>query len=247
MNFLPVDISLQVALLLIFLSFITSAVSGAFGLGGGVSMLIVLLMFTPPTIGLPVHAVIQTGSNLGRAWLMRSHIMFNIFKWVAPGILIGVILASLVFTSVPDRELKIVLALFILWSVWTPKLRARPIGDSTYFGVGAVASFTGMFLGATGPFLAAFLTPERYGRFQTVSTHATCMTLQHLIRVIAFGFLGFQYTQWIPLLIALLISGFAGTWLGAKLLKIVPEYIFKWVFKITLSVLSLRLLYKAIF
>lgn len=210
-------------------------------------MLIVLLMFTAPAIALPVHAVIQTGSNLGRAWLMRSHIMFDIFKWILPGVLIGVLLASTVFMAVPDRQLKIVLALFILWSVWTPKLRVRPIGNPTYLGVGAVGSFFGMFLGATGPLLAAFLTPERYGRFRTVSTHASCMTLQHLIRVIAFGFLGFQYTEWIPLLIALLISGFAGTWLGAALLKIVPEQTFRWVFKVTLSALALRLLYKAIF
>jgi len=210
-------------------------------------MLIVLLMFTAPAIALPVHAVIQTGSNLGRAWLMRSHIMFDIFKWIIPGVLIGVVVASMVFMSVPDRLLKISLALFILWSVWTPKLRLRQISSPTYLGVGAVSSFLAMFLGTTGPLLAAFLTPERYGRFRTVSTHAACMTLQHLTRMIAFGYLGFQYTEWVPLLIALLISGFAGTWLGASILKIVPEQTFRWVFKITLSLLALRLLYRAIF
>lgn len=245
-DFLPAELSLLVATLLVGLSFVASAISAAFGLGGGVSMLIVLLMFTPPAIALPVHAVIQVGSNMGRAWLMRSEVMLNIFKWMVPGVFVGVLLAGLVFTAIPTATLQVVLALFILWSVWTPKLRARPVRDVSYIWVGGIASFTAMFLGATGPFLAAFLTPERYGRFRTVATHATCMTLQHLVRMIAFAYLGFQFTEWVPFLLAMIASGFAGTWLGAEMLKKVPESTFRWVFKLTLSMLALRLLYKAL-
>lgn len=172
MEWLPANTAPFVALALIIISFATSAISAAFGIGGGVAMLITLLSLTPPIVALPVHALVQIGSNAGRAT---------------------------------------------------------------------------MFLGATGPLLAVFLSPERYGRDRTVATHATCMTLQHLFKVIAFGLLGFVLVEWLPLVIAMIVSGLAGTWIGQHLLRRLPEMIFRKVFKTVLTVLALRLMYKAVF
>jgi len=245
-SLLPSDFDQLFALFLIAFSFFTSAVSATFGLGGGVAMLVGLLMVVPPAVALPLHGVIQIGSNASRAVLMRSHIMRPIFGWFIPGTLLGVLLASLLFTSLPINTLQLILALFILWSVWAPKMRARSISDRSYVGVGALGSFCTMFVGATGPLLAAFLTPDRYGRDRTVATHATCMTLQHLVKVIAFGILSFAYQQWIPLLVAMLVSGFAGSVLGKSFLQRLPEARFKVFFKILLTILSLRLLYTAL-
>ena len=63
LHWLPAELPVLAALALVATSFLTSAVSAAFGLGGGVAMLIALLSLTPPVVALPVHALVQIGSN----------------------------------------------------------------------------------------------------------------------------------------------------------------------------------------
>lgn len=246
LHWLPAELPVLAALALVATSFLTSAVSAAFGLGGGVAMLIALLSLTPPVVALPVHALVQIGSNSGRAWMLRSHIMPDVLRWFVPGSLLGVLLASQLLVSVPARWLQLVLGMFILWSVWAPRISAVAVPDRAYLAVGGVTSFATMFLGATGPLLAAFLSPSRYGRDRMVSTHAACMSVQHLIKVIAFGFLGFVLTEWLPLVLVMILSGLAGTWLGRSLLRRLPEERFRLIFKTILSLLAVRLLFKSI-
>ena len=243
---IPPELSQLTALLLVLASFFTSAVSATFGLGGGVAMLIALLSVVPPVLAIPLHAVIQIGSNTGRAYYLREHIMFELLPWFIPGSIIGVMIASLVFVSLPTHFLQLILAVFILYSVWVPRMHAIRISERAYFPVGIVGSFATMFLGATGPFLATFLSPTRYGRDRTVATHAMCMSIQHSIKLIAFGFLGFVFRQWLVFLIAMISSGLLGTWMGGGLLRQIPESMFRVLFKSVLTVLALRLLYKAL-
>lgn len=210
-------------------------------------MLIALLSVTPPHIALPVHAMIQFGSNAGRAYLLREHVMRGIVRWIIPGSIAGIIIASLLFVKLPVQTLQLMLAVFILWTVWAPKGNVREVPEIAYLGIGALTSFANLFLGATGPLLAIFLSPERYGRDKTVATHAASMLLQHLFKVIAFSFLGFAMLRWIPFLSAMILCGFAGTATGGVLLQRIPEDLFKFLFKIVLTVLAARLLYRAVF
>jgi len=246
MDWLPAETSLLTAATLIAISFLTSAISATFGLGGGVAMLIALLSFVPPIVALPVHALVQIGSNTGRAWMLRPHIMHNVVVWFVGGTLVGVILASQIIVVLPTRWLQLLLALFILWSVWAPRMSAVYITEKAYLGVGGVTSFATMFLGATGPLLAVFLSPDRYGRDRTVATHAACMSAQHLFKLVVFGLLGFSLTQWLPLIALMIISGLLGTGIGRSLLRRFPEATFKLVFKGVLSVLAIRLLYQSL-
>ena len=112
--------------------------------------------------------------------------------------------------------------------------------------IGGIVTFGGMFLGATGPILGAFLTPDRYGRDATVATHALCMAIQHVIRVVAFGLIGFVLLEWVPFVIAMIASGLVGTYTGKMLLQKIPERQFRIIFRTVLTLLALRLLYNAL-
>ncbi|MFK7853617.1 MAG: sulfite exporter TauE/SafE family protein [Granulosicoccus sp.] len=243
---MPADLAPLNIIILIAVSFVTSAISATFGLGGGIALLIALLSFVPPIIALPVHALVQLGSNAGRAWILRPHIMKGVLQWFIPGTLLGVFLASQIVFVLPTTALQLLLALFILWSIWAPRLSSIPVSEKHYLGVGGITSFATMFLGATGPLLAVFLSPERYGRDRTVATHAACMSMQHLVKIIAFGFLGVVLLDWMPLVLAMVGSGLVGTWIGAGLLRRIPEASFKIAFKAVLTLLAVRLLYKAL-
>ncbi|MGQ7843978.1 sulfite exporter TauE/SafE family protein [Granulosicoccus sp. 3-233] len=245
LQWLPPELEAGTALVLVVISFVTSAISATFGLGGGVAMLIALLSLVPPIVALPVHALVQVGSNAGRAWMLRPHIMRTVFLWFLPGSILGILIASQLIVSLPTTVLQVALAIFILWSVWAPGMGKRELSDPAFIAVGAVTSFATMFLGATGPLLAAFLSPSLYGRDRTVATHAACMTLQHLLKLLAFGFLGFVLAEWLPLVVAMIISGLLGTHFGGTLLRRFSEDSFKKIFKVILTLLALRLLVRS--
>ena len=72
MVFLPPGLDGMTAAILIAVSFFTSALTAAFGIGGGVAMLGALAGTVPPAVIIAVHGVVQVGSNLGRAIIQRA-------------------------------------------------------------------------------------------------------------------------------------------------------------------------------
>ena len=87
-HILPPEIGWPVALALMATSFGTSAVTAAFGLGGGVMLLAVLASVLPPAALIPVHGLVQLGSNTGRTLVLRAD--------VARGVLVPFLIGSLV-------------------------------------------------------------------------------------------------------------------------------------------------------
>jgi uncharacterized membrane protein YfcA len=110
---------------------------------------------------------------------------------------------------------------------------------------GGISSIITMFVGATGSFIQAMLLPQKLERKQQVATQAMMMTAQHALKVIAFGFIGVALMPWLPLIAAMLVSGFAGTVLGTKMLEKMPEQTFQIILKALLTVIALDLLRRA--
>ena len=246
MTFVPADITPIFAGILVVTSFLTSALTAAMGLGGGVAMLAVLSLGLPVTSVLPVHGVVQMGSNSGRAVIQRRHIVRPLLLWFALGSLIGIAVGASVVVNIPDAFAKWALALFILWSIY----RKKPAGPrqrhgKTYFVAGgAISSFCTMLVGATGPLVAAILASTGLIKQPLVATHAACMVIQHGMKILAFGTLGFAYAQWGPLLAAMVASGVAGTWFGTRALDKLPESTFRIGFKIIMTLVSLHMIWE---
>jgi uncharacterized membrane protein YfcA len=108
---------------------------------------------------------------------------------------------------------------------------------------GGFSSFLTMFFGGTGPFVAAYVKTMGFARMTHVATHALLMTVQHLLKTVAFGFLGFAFSQWLPLIAAMIASGFLGTVVGRQVLVRIDEKWFKLVLNAILIVLALRLIW----
>jgi uncharacterized membrane protein YfcA len=72
------------------------------------------------------------------------------------------------------------------------------------------------------------------------------MTIQHFIKVIVFGFIGFAYAEYSLLIIAMIISGFIGTLIGKKVLIKLGHKYFKIVLNVVLTLISLNLIWNAI-
>ncbi len=232
-------------LLLCGVSFLGSFIAAALGLGGGALVLATLALFLPPAVLIPVHGTVQLGSNFGRAALMRSHILTAIVPAFLTGTLLGAAIGVQLVIALPIALLQGVLAAFILYSTWAPKYRARAPGKKTFFGVGVLGAFLTMFVGATGPLVAPFAAAASDRRQQVVATHAALMTIQHGLKIVAFGVVGFAFGPYLPLLAGLLGFGFAGTYVGRHVLHRLPERAFRIGLKAILTAIALRLLYGA--
>ena len=78
-------------------------------------------------------------------------------------------------------------------------------------------------VGATGPLVAVLLAKFfDNDRRALVATHAAGMTAQHLLKIFVFGFAGFAFGAWLPLIAAMVLSGYLGTLYGSSLLERLP-------------------------
>ena len=100
-----------------------------------------------------------------------------------------------------------------------------------------------MLVGATGPLVSAWLGRSGTDRWQYTANFSASMTLQHTVKVVAFGITGFVYQQWLILLVLMIISGYLGTKAGLLMLGKIPEQKFRTLFKWVLTVLSIRLIW----
>ena len=99
-----------------------------------------------------------------------------------------------------------------------------------------------MFAGATGPLVAVFLKNLFEKHREVVSTHAATMTAQHGIKVIAFSFAGFVFYDWLPLVAAIIASGYLGVRAGTNLMNRMSESALQLLFKTVLTLVALDLI-----
>jgi uncharacterized membrane protein YfcA len=245
MTFLPPGVDAFTASLLIAISFFTSALTAAFGIGGGVAMLGALAGTVPPSVIVAVHGVVQLGSNLGRAILQREHANWPLVRQFVLGAIIGVALGAMIFTNLPERALLAVMGIFILTMVWIPRPRIPGLERAGMLVGGAISSVLTMFVGATGPFIQAVLMQYDLDRKGIVANQAVMMAIQHALKVAAFSVIGIALVPWLPMIAAMIVSGFLGTVLGTRLLDRMSEVLFRNVLKWLLTLIALDLLRRA--
>lgn len=91
--------------------------------------------------------------------------------------------------------------------------------------------------------MAAVIQQHFAARLPRVATFAACMSAQHLTKAFVFGVAGFVFRDWLGLMLAMVAVGFAGTWLGLRLLHRLSDHRFDAIFKWVLTLLALRLIW----
>lgn len=224
-------------------SFLGSFITVALGIGGGALLLAVMASLMPPMALIPVHGVIQLGSNALRAGLLIRHAYWPPFAVFALGTGIGAAVGGSVVVNLPPPVVMIGVGAFVIWNVL-----ARPPKWMSHlpFVSGAISSFLTMFFGATGVFVASFTKSLALPRQAHVATHATLMTLQHALKVVAFGMLGFAFGPWIGFIALMIGAGFLGTLTGRMVLTRMSDRNFKRALDGVLLLLSAQLIWRGI-
>lgn len=222
-------------------SFVGSFITVAMGMGGGAMLLAVMATLVPPSALIPLHGVVQIGSNVGRAAIMLPHTHWPPVAGFAIGSILGVTVGGLVVIDLPAGVIQIGVGLFIIWSVlrkppaWLIRLPAL---------TGVISSFLTMFIGATGAFVAAMLKSLQLDRKAHVATHGVLMSLQHLLKIVVFGLLGFEFGPWLGFMLGMIASGFIGTLIGRRVLLRMNDEIFGKLLTAVLLILAARLIWQ---
>jgi uncharacterized membrane protein YfcA len=149
--------------------------------------------------------------------------------------------------QLPEATSRALIGGFVLLATWAPGamlLGTHPEDASPrwrFVALGAVTGFLSPTVGATGPLIAPFFLNLGLSRFALIGTKAACQTLGHLAKIAVFGVVGFAFAAYLPLLALLCALVVVGTWLGTRILHLVNERVFTWLYKGVLTLIALRL------
>jgi len=221
----------------------TSFVSAVVGVGGGTILLGLMSVWLSPAVLIPVHGVVQLGSNTFRSALLISHVRWSVVLPFLVGTLVGSVTSGLILAQLPVWIMQVGISLFLVWAVFGS---ASAMGKLGSLAAGGISGFLTMLFGATGPFVNAFVKTLGLPPTSLIATSACLMTVQHLLKLLVFGALGFAFRDYVPLMISMLICGFVGTYLGRQILFKINPLTFTRILNGVLLIIAARLMMKAL-
>jgi uncharacterized membrane protein YfcA len=227
---------------LLLIALLTSTFAAVFGMGGGVPLITLMPGFVPPAAIIPLHAVTQLASNESRALFGWRHIDLSLVAPFLLGAVAGALLGGRLFMEVNLDWLPAIMGVLILVITWAPLPRVHGEGAGPLVFLGFYQTAIGMLVGATGPLGAALLARRRQQRDWLVVNTAVYMAGNHLLKILAFGVMGFVFSDYLLLLLGMVLAVIAGSWLGTRLRRYVPEINFRFWFKVLVSLLALRMI-----
>lgn len=235
---------MTLVVLLSLAAFMTSSITAAMGVGGGVVLLALMAQFVPPALLIPLHGAAQLMSNTSRVLVQRKHINWTYIKPFLLGALAGGALITPLALYIPVPVGQLLLGLFILLATWKATwLKLSGWHPATS---GGITTGLSLVLGATGPLVMSVMPKTSWERHMVVGTHGMAMTIQHGIKVIAFASLDVSLIAYWPMLLGIGIATIAGNLFGAKLLTHVPEHRFTTLLDWLLTALALRLCWQGL-
>ncbi len=191
--------------------FLTSLLSGIFGMAGGLILLWVLLFLYPVGTAIAIHGVIQMVSNGSRAWFSRAYIDYKILGILGLGLII-----SSIFLLIVDYQPNIVVVLIAIGLmpilVWLPvsKLQLDASKPSHALVCGLIAGALTVGVGVSGPTIDIFFIRTMMDRRKVIATKAAIQVASHATKVVFYWNAAsvLPPTDWIAILIAAPIAIF---------------------------------------
>jgi|TARA_B100000035_G_scaffold85170_1_gene71583 uncharacterized membrane protein YfcA len=225
------------------LSFATSLLTSIFSVGGGIIMLVALAQsFSPGTL-IPLHGAIQLSNNLSRTFVYRKFFRWHLIQNILVATTIGSVGGILLFGTIPEQILIWLIAGTILFFTWAPLDNfILSIMRNDWF-CGLISGFAGIFIGANGPLVTAYMRTKNLSPESLVANHGAVMIYQHSIKILLFiYFFGFSIGEYLSFIVILAIAGFAGAVLAKAIISLIPYESFNIALKILLSFLALTLI-----
>jgi uncharacterized protein len=173
---------------LIAAAFLTAALSGIFGMAGGLLLMGILAFLLPVSSAFVVHGLLQLVANGWRAILQKDHILWRIVgNYALASVAAALLVWALAF--VPSRPLLFLLLGLVPLLVWLPANwlqldAARPVHALIS---GFLVTLVNLSAGVAGPLLDIFFVRTAMTRHQIVATKAATQVFSHAAKIGVFG------------------------------------------------------------
>jgi uncharacterized protein len=206
---------------------------------------------------LPLHVVVPMSGLLVFILFIfltirdRADVIWRELKLLAPPTVAGVVAGLLLFRTLDNRLLLIMLGAFLVvyasymlavHAFGLPQFRcserwAFPLGFTGAF-------FDTLFGGGGGTLVVIYMHARGIGRMQFRATVATLWFIEMIARIAGYGIAGF-YTREVLIMVAALIPVmWAGTWIGERLGNRVSQEAFARLLALLLMLSGVSLLFK---
>jgi len=235
---------------------VTAAISGVFGMAGGLILMGVLTSVVPVATAMVLHGSIQIVSNFSRAAFLWKHISWVVVGRYCLGIIGAVVLIALVAWRPSGPTVFILLGLTAML-VWIPKSWIEINVERPFQAelCGFLVQTLNTLAGVAGPLLDIFFVKTLLPRQTVVATKATTQVMAHAVKIAFWGLpliavlnnpATAEDAHFPPLwaLGACVPLSLIGTWLGGLVLDRMTDVSFrqwtKWIVTATGTVYLLR-------
>jgi uncharacterized protein len=166
----------------------TSAVSGVFGMAGGMILMGVMLWLLPVPEAMALHAVAQIASNGWRGLLWIGHVHWRAAATYISGCAIAVLFWAYL-QYVPPKPLALLLLGVTPFLVRVLPVGLKPDAESLLHGAcyGAACMSLMVLTGVAGPLVDSYFLGGDLDRKQIIATKAICQILSHAAKLAYFG------------------------------------------------------------
>lgn len=245
-------------------------VAGLFGVGGGLTIVpILLLLFQTQgfseaqimhlALGTAMATIVVTSISSMRAHHQQGGVRWDIFKFMAPGLVVGTLVGSLFASRVPTDTMAVLFTIIVYWAAFQMLLDFKPKparelpGAPGLMGVGGLIGGVSSLVAAGGGFLSVpFMVLCNVNIRQAVGTSSALgfpIALSGVVGYILGGWslpdlpgpnLGFVY---LPAFVGVVVSTVFTAPVGAKLAHRLPVKQLKRAFGVMLALLASKMLW----
>ena len=233
-------------ILFFIVAFISIVIGTVAGFGTSTIFLPVALFFLDFKTALVLVAISHLSGNIGAVTFFRQGLDKKLFLlFGVPSLILTVVGAYLVI-YIPQNFLIIFLGVFLLffsvYSLLRPEFKVPAIKRNTILG-GGVSGFLQGLIGIGGPLRGAFLISYDLDKMKYIATISAIAVVIDAARIPVYfsnNLLNPQFYYYIPFLV---LTGIVGSYVGKKIVTIIPKEIFKKIVLIAISFASLLLIY----
>lgn len=229
-------------ILLTLFATVTSAIAGILGFGGGMLLIAIMPSFLPAAVIIPIHGIVQLASNSSRVALSLNQVAWHLLPAFLIGSVIGLGLFASLLLNISSDYIPLAIGIYILLNLWSKPFPSAMKRFESFYVIGALQTGLSLIVGATGPLTQSILLKKLHNKDQIIATGAIFMSISHLSKIIVFGFIGFQFGEYLSTLILMSIGAILGSYLGSRARKKVDNPAYIRLIKYLLSLLAFKMI-----